>query len=381
MGNRIRILADDLTGALDTAAAFAGNVPVYLDHPPEAPDALDMDGAANRVSVVATPTRDAAADALPALLAPAAEWFKADGLSFKKVDSLLRGNTFAEVAWLFRNMRFARVIFAPAFPAQGRHTVDDRQWLVYAEQDGQRREAVAVPLRAALAERGLSSAQALGESADVWLPEVVTDQDFDRVVQQGVAAGAGSLWVGCAGLGGALARHFGLSPRAGSASPLVAGAGPTIFVSASFQPVFREQWARLRASRPISAVAEAGGAARIAATINLVRAGAGEAWFDLSPRKTLGQEQAMTGLAAAAQKLTAELPKPGRLIVVGGDTLLALCRAAQAEGLLTQPSIRPGWGCARLLGGAWSGVSCCTRSGAFGADDDLVALFGDLGNG
>ena len=32
---RIRILADDLTGALDTAAVFAGPVPVYIDRPPE----------------------------------------------------------------------------------------------------------------------------------------------------------------------------------------------------------------------------------------------------------------------------------------------------------------------------------------------------------
>jgi uncharacterized protein YgbK (DUF1537 family) len=365
----IRILADDLTGALDTAAAFAGKVPVYLGRPPE------EDKTANRVSVVATPTRDVPADALASLLAPVAAWFKSGGLSFKKVDSLLRGNTFAEVAWLFKNARFARVIFAPAFPAQGRITVDDRQWLIRPEKE--RREAVAVPLRAAFAERGLSAGQALDEPADAWIPEVMTDEDLDRVVRR-AASETASLWVGCAGLGNALARHFGLSPRAGSASPLVADAGPTIFVSASFQTVFREQWARLRACRSVPAVAEAGDAARIAAAIRLARAGAEEAWFDLSPREPIGQEEAMNGLEAATGKLAGELPKPGRLIVVGGDTLLALCRATKAEGLLTHPSIRPGWGCARLLGGAWSGAPCYTRSGAFGAADDLVALFGAL---
>jgi uncharacterized protein YgbK (DUF1537 family) len=380
MGKSIRILADDLTGALDTAAAFAGNVPVYLGRPPE------EDKTANRVSVVATPTRDAPADALASLLAPTANWFKSGGLSFKKVDSLLRGNTFAEVAWLFKNARFTRVIFAPAFPAQGRITVDDRQWRVRTEKDEKHREAVAVPLRAAFAERGLSVGSSLDELADAWIPEVTTDDDLDRVVRQAVlsasasisasAADAGSLWVGCAGLGNALARHFGLSPCAGSASPLTANPGPTIFVSASFQTVFREQWAQLRASRSLSAVAEAGDPARIATVIDQVRAGAGEAWFDLSLRKTLGREEAMKGLEAAAESLAGELPKPGRLIVVGGDTLLALCRAAKAEGLLTYPSIRPGWGCARLLGGIWSDVPCYTRSGAFGAADDLVALFG-----
>ncbi|MDR0439768.1 MAG: hypothetical protein LBI59_02110 [Candidatus Accumulibacter sp.] len=379
MEKNIRILADDLTGALDTAAAFAGNVPVYLARPPE------EDKAANRVSVVATATRDVPADALAALLTPAADWFKSGGLSFKKVDSLLRGNTFAEIAWLFKNLRFTRVIFAPAFPAQGRITVDDRQWRVCAEEDEKRREAVAVPLRAAFAELGLRSGRSFDEPADVWIPEVATDEDLDRVVRQAAPAssGADSLWVGCAGLGNALARHFGLSPKAdsGSAVPLAAGPGPAIFVSASFQTVFREQWARLRASRSVPAVAEAGDAARIAAAIGLTRAGAGEAWFDLSPRESIGQEEALNGLKAAAERLAGELPKPGRLIVVGGDTLLALCRATKAEGLLTHPPIRPGWGCARLLGGAWSDAPCFTRSGAFGAADDLVALFGALGYG
>jgi uncharacterized protein YgbK (DUF1537 family) len=374
MGNSIRILADDLTGALDTAAAFAGNVPVYFGHPPEA---ADMNEAANPVSIVATATRDVTVDALPALLAPTAGWFRSGGLSFKKVDSLLRGNTFNEVVWQFGNARFERVIFAPAFPAQGRVTADDRQWVVRAEEDGLRREAVSVPLRAAFAERGLSVAQSFDEPANVWIPEVATDYDLDRVVRQAIVADAGSLWVGSAGLGYALARHFGLSPRAG-ATPLVAGAGPTIFVSASYQPAFHKQWARLSASRSITAVAEAGDAAKIAAAIGQVRDGAGEAWFDLSPREIIPQKQAMNGLAAAAQKLAGELPKPGCLIAVGGDTLLALCRAAQSRGLLTYPSIRPGWGCARLLGGAWDGVSCYTRSGAFGTADDLVSLFGAL---
>jgi uncharacterized protein YgbK (DUF1537 family) len=371
---RIRILADDLTGALDTAAAFAGNVPVYIGRPP------DEDRAArDRVSVVATPTRDAAADALEALLAPAAGWFVAGDWSFKKVDSLLRGNTFAEVAWLFRNARFERVVFAPAFPAQGRITVDDRQWLIRPEKEGTRREAVAVPLRAAFAERGLRSGGSLEEAADVWIPEVATDEDLDRVVRQAASAGAGSLWVGCAGLGNALARHFGLSPRAGSASPLTAGVGPTIFVSASFQTVFREQWALLHASRSVPAVAEAGDAAGITAAIERVCAGAGEAWFDLSPRESVGTTEALSRLTANAERLAGELPKPARLIVVGGDTLLALCRAVKAEGLLTYPSLRPGWGCARLLGGAWSDIACYSRSGAFGAADDLVALYGALG--
>lgn len=366
----IRILADDLTGALDTAAAFAGNVPVYIDRPPAADDQTVAP-----VAVVATPTRDVPVDKLPDFLMPVVDWFTSGGLSFKKVDSLLRGNTFAEVAWLYRNARFERVVFAPAFPAQGRITQDDRQWVV---RPGKERETVAVPLGAAFAQLGLSSETSLDKGADIWIPEVASDSDLDHVVQQAETGGGSVMWVGSAGLGNALARRFGLSPLTDVPSPLDAGPGPTVLVSASFQPVFREQWAMLRAGRLMTAVAEAGDASRIAAVIEVARAGAGEAWFDLSPRETVAQNEAMRRLEMNTRLLVERLPVPRQLVVVGGDTLLGLCRASGADGLLAHPSIRQGWGCARLMGGVWDGVPCYSRSGAFGAADDLVALFGAL---
>ncbi len=68
----IRILADDLTGALDTAAAFAGEVPVWIDRPG---DHVGDDDVA--VSVVATGTRDVARSELEPLLAPNVAWLRA----------------------------------------------------------------------------------------------------------------------------------------------------------------------------------------------------------------------------------------------------------------------------------------------------------------
>ncbi len=366
----IRILADDLTGALDTAAAFSGNVPVYIDKPPTTEGLADAP-----VSVVATPTRDVPADELPGFLTAVVDWFTSGSLSFKKVDSLLRGNTFAEVAWLYRKAGFERVVFAPAFPAQGRITQEDRQWVV---RRGKEREAVAAPLGAAFCQLGLSSGIGIDEGANVWIPEVVSDSDLDQVVQLVEADRGSVMWVGSAGLGSALARRFGLSPHTDIPLPLAAGPGPTVLVSASFQPVFREQWALLRAGRSVPTFAEAGDTAGIAAAIEMARAGAGEAWFDLSPRETVAQSEAMRRLDINTRLLVEKLPVPGQLVVVGGDTLLGLCRASGAEGLLAHPSIRHGWGCARLMGGVWDGVPCYSRSGAFGAVDDLVALFGAL---
>lgn len=365
----IRILADDLTGALDTAAAFAGRVPVHIDRPPG--------GGAFPVSVTALPTRDAAADALPGFLAPVVGWFTSGSLSFKKVDSLLRGNTFAETAWLFRNAPFERMIFAPAFPAQGRITTDDRQWILRRDKDREAdREAVAGPLAASFRKLGLRPGKMLEEQAEVWIPEIATDGELDDVVRQ--AGDRGVMWVGSAGLGNALARRFGLSANMDAVSPPSAGPGPIVLVSASFQPVFREQWAVLRARHPARAVAEAGDAARISMVIGQARDGAKEAWFDLSPHAALEPGEARRLLLEHARTLVENLPVPGRLLVIGGDTLLGLCRASGAASLLAHPSIRSGWGCARIEGGVWDGVPCHSRSGAFGAADDLAALYSAL---
>ena len=114
--NEMHILADDLTGALDTAAAFAGEVPVYLDVP-AAVDVLPCP-----VSAVATATRDVPADSLPRLLAPSLPWLVDAELAFKKVDSLLRGNTFAECAHVARAGGFERIVFAARISAaRARH--------------------------------------------------------------------------------------------------------------------------------------------------------------------------------------------------------------------------------------------------------------------
>ncbi len=370
----IRILADDLTGALDTAAAFAGNVPVYFGSPPSSADAVSFP-----VAVVATPTRDVATDALPGFLRPVIDWLKGGGLSFKKVDSLLRGNTFEEVAWIFRHAGFDGALFAPAFPAQGRITQNNRQWIV--RQGGESKEAVAVPLQEVFADLGLLAGENVGPTGvwpEIWMPEALSDADLDRIVLQAKTRNNNLLWVGSAGLGNALARSHGLSPAQEKAEPLPRGKGPTVLVSASFQSVLRKQWSLLCSHHTAQAVAEGADAGQLAEAVELARTGAGQVWLDLSPRERISAEQAQSLLAANTHMLVDSLPKPGQLIVIGGDTLLGLCQASGAKALLAHPSIRAGWGCARLMGGIWDGVPCYSRSGAFGTADDLLALYGAL---
>src|ERR1700733_3416791 len=146
----MRLLADDLTGALDTAARFTGRfgpIPVHLG--PKVPDisghaALDLacrDGSQGNAIAA---TRAAAA-------------FLNDDLAFKKIDSLLRGHWAAELAVLLATGSYRHCVFAPAFPEQGRVTVQGRQYVV--DDHGNIRR-LAVDISAALARHGLTMIQA-----------------------------------------------------------------------------------------------------------------------------------------------------------------------------------------------------------------------------
>jgi uncharacterized protein YgbK (DUF1537 family) len=362
----IRILADDLTGALDSAAAFRGELPVFIGTVPAAEHAFS-DAA---VSVLATHTRDIDPRTLAQQLEPVAEWLQAAELAYKKVDSLLRGNSFAEAAWLMERGGYRRMVFAPAFPAQGRLTRNDRQWRLGAETAA---EIISPSLQQTFAAWQLDAGPQ--PESRIWIPQIETDSDLDQAVAYAAQHfPAETLWCGSAGLAQALARHHGLASEAGKAQPLAKNPGPSVLISASFQPVIREQWARLKTARPMPARAEEGQAQQVEQALQQMAQGTAEGFFDLSPRTQLDREAAAASLTQLMSRLVSALPQPGQLLVVGGDTLLEICRQTGASGLLARASIKDGWGCARLIGGKWDGTPCYSRSGAFGGPDDLLTM-------
>lgn len=356
---RLRILADDLTGALDCAAAFGAGVPVHLG----APASQQAPG----IDTVATATRDVAPTKLPALLEPSLAWLRGADLAFKKVDSLLRGNTLDEADWLARHGGFAGLAMVPAFPAQQRVTERGQQW--WRQADGAR-TPVAASMQDGLHARGwrvVTTAQppTLQDGLVAWVPDVLSDADLDAVAEHALSH-PGWLWCGSAGLAHALARR---QPSRPASAALAPSHGPTLLVSASHHPVSREQWRVLRAAH-----AGACHAGEDPATL----AQAAEHYpslIDLSASQALRPEQAATLLAAQTQAIATHAPRPRVLVVVGGDTLLALCRALGAQSLQSEQALpRAGWGCARMRGGRWDGLLCHTRSGAFGGPQDLLEV-------
>jgi len=127
MPDRWFIVADDLTGAADSATAFARrglHTELLLR------DAASIDADPAVLAWDADTRRMAPADAAAAHRIALQRFGAPDAGTFKKIDSTLRGHPAAEIAAIFQALgdygRPGFGVFAPAFPAMGRTTIDGR---------------------------------------------------------------------------------------------------------------------------------------------------------------------------------------------------------------------------------------------------------------
>ncbi len=320
----LRLLADDLTGALDSAARFVplvGTITVvWSGLPPAGSVAIDNG------------TRD-----LPPTLfkAAASQWLNAfDGadIAFMKIDSLLRGHV-AE-ALVAALPGFDHCIAAPAFPFQNRITRAGRQWV----RDGESWRSVG-PL-----------------ALPVPLRDAETEADLDAIVRQGLGLSGRVLWVGTGGLAGALAGHQPV-PCPPLPSPILALIGTDHPVTQRQLTVAAAWHRQVDDKAPLAYPA--------ALTVALPSG---------TPREIAGAR-----IVRRFAETLSRPPRPGTLFVTGGATLRGLCDALGATSLLVDGEIEPGVPMSILQGGDWHGQRIVSKSGAFGAPDLLMRLLGAAG--
>ncbi len=348
--SRLRILADDLTGALDSAAQFVpteGKVPTVWAPPSHLPWPAAIDAGTRELDLLQ-------AAALTRRLSPVLD--DADP-AFRKIDSLLRGHVAAEIAACVRG--FAHCVVAPAFPGQGRITRAGRQFV--SEAEGWR--VVGPDLATSLREVGLDVAlcrpgDTAPDGASLWDAE--TESDLDQVVAECRCLSGRVLWCGSAGLAGALAG------RAAIPQPLLRG--PILGLVGSEHPASIAQlsaaWSRVR--RITRGDAEE--AARIARL--LARDGAVVVAAVVPPGVT--RAHAAQHIAGCFTNLLARTDPPGTLLAAGGETLRMICVAVGAGRLDVDGQLMPGIPTAILRGGTWDGLRVVSKSGAFG-DAGLLA--------
>ncbi|MBV9064247.1 MAG: Hrp-dependent type III effector protein [Methylobacteriaceae bacterium] len=354
----VRLLADDLTGALDTAAELtplAGSrAVVWSNGPFKAPTSCAIDSGTREKE------HDVAIGAVSSL-APAL----ADAeIAYKKVDSLLRGHTMAELAACWRFAAWDHCVVAPAFPFQGRVTVDGVQRVT-----GPDRHIVA-DVFALLADAGVEASPGnanapLGPGIAVF--DARTNEDLAHVVACGRAASGRVLWCGSAGLAQALASGAKQPP-----SPLLRGRVLGLFgsdqaVTARQLAACGDAWLRLAGDQRDHAPLIA----------RLQRNSLAIASLDL-PTGT-SRAQAAATIASSFASLVASIDQPDVLLVAGGETLRGLCEALGTTSLEVRGQFEPGLPHSVMRGGRWDGVTVVSKSGAFGGPmlwRDLLAAHG-----
>lgn len=344
----IRLLADDLTGALDTAAEFVGMCGPF--------DVIWPEAHASRGSgslAIDSGTRERSKAESVEIVERLAPHLQGGTIAYKKVDSLLRGAWAAELGACLRSGHWASCVVAPAFDYQGRRTMGGQQFARSMHGDWQR---VGGNLLDQLRQDGIEARQGAPDTlaqGGVQVFDAESDLDLDRVIEMGRRMPQPVLWCGSGGLAGALARNH----RADAPSQLKV---PVLGLFGSDQPATASQLAAC--GEATIALAEGEGASRTQRKLRDDRV----AMVKFSLAEGLSRPEAARRIAREMAALIAALDPPGTLIVAGGETLKAACVALGAHALQVTGRIVPGLPRSILQGGRWAGVEVVSKSGAFG---------------
>jgi D-threonate/D-erythronate kinase len=332
----IVLLADDLTGACDSAAAFLPTgraVRVWLGAAASFP-AADPVQAFNTDSRSLSPAKAARVVARTA----AALASNPHALLFKKIDSAARGPFAAEILAAHRAFGSRAVLLAPAFPAVGR-TVRNGI-LEIQDATGQRTQidiANLFPPRSRSLIALVSGPEELAAALDTGKSVLLCDSSMQSDLEALVHAAEklpGLLYAGSAGLAQALASRA--AHRIRRVPP--PSVSRTLLVAGSDHPVTKLQ---LETLERVDARVDS-------RTVQVLR-------LDFGPHDRARILDAFRTFA------------PQALILTGGDTALLAASTLGAHSFILHGELAPGipWGI--VQGGVAEGCIVITKSGGFGA--------------
>ena len=381
------VVADDLTGAADTAVAFAAaghatRVAFAGTQTRSGSDVLALDTDSRRHP----PEQAAAAVAAALRAAPPAR------LRMKKVDSTLRGNIGAETTAALDAVGCDLAICAPAFPGAGRQTRDGVQYAggTRVGDVGDRfagLRVVHVGLDAVRSGRCREDLLRLSaDRATVVVVDAESDADLQQVVQAGAALPHDVLWVGAGGLGAALARVTSPPTSSGAAGTRRAGRpvdGVALVVVGSAATVATAQADTLVAAGAAEVVVPAGAlldgdADRFADRAGALLVDGRDVVVRIAADGRIEPGQGRSVVEALGTTLAPVVARagPAAIVATGGETALTLARATGAHGLDVHAELEPGVVHSTLAGGPETTI--VTKAGAFGDAGTLVRALGIL---
>jgi len=419
----IVIIADDLTGAADTAVQFSPffDNTVLLSYLKlsravalTSPSFLQATAVyTNSRALGVNPARRRLGSIAQRLSQSEPQWI------YKKVDSCLRGNLGVETEALMDALDYELSIIAPAFPEMGRITVDGvhrvhgipvgkteisrdpvtpvTESSLFRVVDSQTRYRVGHVAWRFLENNETGLQREIERQISSGIRHIVFDTTsrahLDRIASLVGSSSHRMLPVGSAGLAASFGNLLFPGPVFKGHEQHFSSKGNHLLVCGTQSEVTRQQISALIEVYPYEKIALDPGilAAQqrsdaLLNTVSLARSKLCEKHVVItidSPQNTQiairqpKRQQVTQGIATGLGRLTAAVLagiRPGLLFLTGGDTADAVLTAVEAEGLQLFGELVTGVVQGTILGGPLDGLPVVTKAGAFGRQDTLIGM-------
>jgi len=392
-GPLVAIVADDLTGAGDTAVQFVRAGWVTQLSMGGADEALSGAGARAEVLAVTTNSRAMAPAAAGEAVRREVRRLRQAGVRrlYKKVDSTLRGAFRAEIeaaraAW----SDDAVAVICPAFPATGR-TVRDGVLLVDGRPVTETSAATdpvtpvtqshiptllgCAGIAASPDETPQALAARIAQAGPVVVVDAASEEDLERLARAVAELGERALPVGAGGLAGPLARIWAGAQARG---PVVVVVTSQHSAARSQAQTLQERGARTWAPAPQQladpAAWESWAAGVVASERGVADAGRDDTVLLLAPEGRhagLDADTVAARLGELAARLIDALGAAG-VVATGGDGARQVLQSLGATGIALVDEVTGGVPMGTLTGGRAAGLPVVTKAGGFGSADVLV---------
>ncbi len=406
---QLAIIADDLTGAMDTGVQFAKRA---LRTVVSLSDRF-AEGVADGADVIVLNTNsrpDEPAVAREKVLA-CGRYVHGLGVRrvYKKIDSTLRGNVGQELDALMDAWGVETAILTPAFPAVGRTVVgglllvNGVPWEKTQYAEGRDAETSFVPdligtrrrtTVLELAEIGggeYGLAARLSELArggvGVIIADAASGRDLAVLARAAVRTGLDRVLCGAGGLAEELPEALGIGVRRRTKRAAVNAGKPVAVVAGTVNRVTINQVRH--AQRALGAVLvevlpaalrrdPAGQQTRVVGACEQARTEQRDliiASVPLSADVGASMTARDSAVAVALGPLVAASLRPGDwsgIVMTGGDTAVSVCAALGVGALEIEGEIEPGVPYGRLLEGPMAGLRIVTKAGGFGSAEAIA---------
>lgn len=389
------VIADDLTGALDTGVQFSNrglSVGVITDH-----KSLQRDLRSFDVLVVDTESRHLPPDKAAQIVSEAGRAGHALGakLCYKKVDSTLRGNIGAELTALLDGGFGHELMFIPAFPELGR-TVQDGMLLLDGKPIGETemKDDPINPMgeseiKAIIAQQSAVPVETLakphslppsGKGPAIYLFDSASRADLQEICEHLASQDRLRLTAGSAGFAGALADYLAPALPPGEIPKCRL---PLLVVSGSLNPVSRRQaeyaadcgFEHISISPEYLVSSERCAVQMLDRLVQTVsnRLNQGRNVIVETGATRLEDGGGLTPVLGRLVKDIIDGSVPLTLVLFGGDTAIGVLNALQVSVVIPQLELAPGTALSRTVSDVY-GMQIITKAGGFGSEDLLVQI-------